>query len=112
MTDKVAVLNTCGSLEEARRVARAIVESRLAACVNILPGVESIYRWHGVVEEANEWMLVIKTRRDLVPDLLAEIREAHTYEIPEAVVIAIVDGLPDYLAWLGRETRPGDPLPD
>lgn len=104
MTDKVVVFSTCGSAEEAELIARTLVETRLAACVNIVPQVRSIYRWKDTVEDAEEWLLVIKTRRDLLAAMTAELSRVHSYEVPEAVAMLIADGLPDYLAWIDRET--------
>ena len=106
LTDKAVVFSTCGTAEEAGKVARSLVESGTAACVNIIPGVRSIYRWKGQVEDASEWLLVIKTRRELFPALTAELRRVHSYEVPEAIAVSIVDGLPEYLAWIDDETRP------
>jgi periplasmic divalent cation tolerance protein len=104
VTDKIVVLSTCGSAEEAQVVARALVDSKVAACVNILPGIRSIYRWKGAVEDASEFMLVIKTRRDLFPELQAQLRKAHSYEVPEAVALPVVDGFEAYLNWIDQET--------
>jgi periplasmic divalent cation tolerance protein len=105
LSDSVVVFSTCGSEDEAERVARALVEARLAACVNIVPGVRSVYRWKGAVEDAREWLLTIKTRRDLLPVMMAELRRVHSYDVPEAIALPIVDGLPEYLAWIREETR-------
>jgi periplasmic divalent cation tolerance protein len=107
VTDKVLVISNCGSDDEAARLAGSLVEAKLAACVNILPPIKSVYRWKGVVETAEEWMVLIKTRRELVPRLAEEIRRIHSYELPEVVAIPIVDGLADYLAWIDRETNGG-----
>ena len=107
MTDKIVVLSTCGSAEEAGRVARRLVDTRTAACVNIIPGVRSVYRWKGAVEEADEWVLIIKTRRDLLERLTCELRSVHSYELPEVLAIPVVDGLQQYLAWLDEETAAG-----
>jgi periplasmic divalent cation tolerance protein len=104
MTDKIVVFSTCGSQEEAMRVGRALLEARVAACVNIVPGIHSLYRWHGNIEESKEWLLVIKTRRDLLDRLGIELRNAHSYEVPEMIALAIVDGLPAYLDWIDGET--------
>jgi periplasmic divalent cation tolerance protein len=104
MTDKIVAFSTCGSLQEARAVAQALVESRLAACVNIVPGVTSIYRWKGVVEEASELLLLIKSTAELMPQVVAKLREVHSYEVPELIAVPIAAGLPDYLAWIGAET--------
>jgi len=103
MTDKIVVLSTCGSAEEAERIARLLVETRLAACVNILSGMRSIYRWQEGIEASAEWLLLIKSRRDLFAQLRAVIEKNHSYEIPEIVALAIVDGAPGYLGWLERE---------
>lgn len=108
MTDKIVVLSTCGSEEEALRVARELVEARLAACVNVAPGVRSVYRWQGKVEEGNEWLLVIKSRRGLLQKLQAQLQRAHSYEVPEVVALTIVDGSPAYLRWLDRELTTED----
>lgn len=102
MTDKIVVFSACASPEEAGRIARNLVEARLAACVNVVPGVRSFYRWKGAVDEADECMLVIKSSRDLFDRLRLELEKAHTYEVPEAVAIAIVAGAPNYLAWLDK----------
>ena len=103
MTDKIVVLSTCGSPEEAERIARALVSKRLAACVNLLPAVRSIYRWKGAVEDAQETLLVIKSSRALFDELRAEIEKLHSYEVAEVVAMPIVDGSEAYLEWLGRE---------
>ena len=104
VTDKIVVLTTCESLDQARTLARALLEQRLAACVNILPGATSIYRWKGEIEEAPEVSLLIKSRRDVFPQLQAAIAHLHTYEIPEAIALPIVAGSDAYLHWLDRET--------
>jgi periplasmic divalent cation tolerance protein len=111
MTDKTVVLSTCGSAAEAGSIAHLLVEKRLAACVNILPGVHSVYRWKGVVEDADEWLLVIKTRRVLVEQLTTALREAHSYELPEVLAIPVVEGLERYLSWIDEETAGAPPPP-
>ena len=111
MTDKIVVLSTCGSEEEAVRIARALVEDQLAACVNIVPQIRSIYRWQGAVEDGTEWLLIIKTKRELFPAVSAKIRTVHSYEVPEAIALPIVDGLPDYLAWIDRESLHSPAMP-
>ena len=103
MTDKIVVLSTCDSREGASTLARGLIEQRLAACVNILPGVESVYRWKGELETASEWLLIIKSRRDLFPALRAAIEKLHTYEVPEIIALPIVEGSESYLEWLARE---------
>ncbi len=103
MTDKIVVLTTCDSEEQAARIARHLVEHRVAACVNIVPGMRSIYRWNGKIEDTSELLLVIKSRRDLFPRVRSEIEKGHTYEVPEIVALPIVEGSEGYLAWLDRE---------
>jgi periplasmic divalent cation tolerance protein len=106
MTDKVIVLSTCSSREEADRIARGLVEERLAACVNIVSGVSSVYRWQGAVQEDAEVLLIIKSRRDLLARLNERLAAMHTYEVPEAIAIPVVDGSEAYLDWLERELTP------
>ncbi len=104
--DAVVALSTAGSRGEAERIATALVDERLAACVNLVAPLTSIYRWQGAVERAEETLLVIKTRRALVPRLGARVQELHSYDVPELVVLPIVAGAASYLAWLLGETRP------
>lgn len=106
MTDKVIVFSTCPSREEGKRIAKALVEERLAACVNVIDGIVSIYRWHGTVHEGDETMLVVKSRRDLLARLQERLASIHSYEVPEAVAMPVVDGLPAYLEWMDRELDP------
>lgn len=103
MTDKIVVLTTCDSSEQAARIARRLVEQRLAACVNILSGARSVYRWKENIEDVPELVLTIKSRRDLFAALRAEIEKMHSYEVPEIVALPIVDGSAAYLGWLDRE---------
>lgn len=101
MTDKYLVLVTCASPAEAKRIARAVVDQRLAACVNILPGaVTSIYRWKGKVEYARERLLLIKTSRKRLANLQASVERLHSYEVPEFIALPIAAGSRAYLAWL------------
>jgi periplasmic divalent cation tolerance protein len=96
------VLTTVGDRANAERLARSLVEERLAACVNLLPGVRSIYRWKGAVEEADEILLVIKTTRAGHAALAARVRVLHPYELPELVAIDPADVDPAYLRWIGE----------
>jgi periplasmic divalent cation tolerance protein len=98
------VLTTCGSNEEAGKIARALVERRLAACVNIVPGIESVYQWQGKVESATEWLLVIKTTEAHFESVRDAIRELHSYELPECIMISIEDGSAEYLKWIEEST--------
>lgn len=100
MTDKRIVLSTAGSEDEARKIARHLVEHRFAACVNIVPHVESIYRWQGKVESSREWLLLIKTTAARFPEVRDAIRELHSYELPECIAVSVEDGSLDYLQWI------------
>ncbi len=100
MTDKIVVLTTCESEKHAEKLAHTLVEQRLAACVNILPKARSIYRWEGKIEDSAEWLVFIKSRRNLFTALRGEIERLHTYEVPEVIAIPVVDGSEAYLGWL------------
>jgi periplasmic divalent cation tolerance protein len=101
MTDKRIVLSTTGSEDEARKIARHLVEHQLAACVNIVPGIESIYRWQGKIESSRECLLLIKTSAGQFPAVREAIQKLHSYELPECIAINVEDGSTDYLDWLG-----------
>src|SRR5215470_3841857 len=105
MTDKRVVLSTAGSEHEARKIAHHLVEHQLAACVNIVPQMESIYRWQGKVESAREWLLLIKTTAEKFPEVRDVIRELHSYDVPECIAIAIEDGSAEYLQWIGDSVQ-------
>jgi periplasmic divalent cation tolerance protein len=105
MTGKRLVLTTCGSLEEARSIAHALVDRQLAACVNIAPQIESVYRWEGEIETATEWLLVIKTTIDAFDRVREALSELHSYELPECIQIGIEDGSAPYLEWIGESVR-------
>lgn len=110
MTDKRIVLSTAGSAEEAHRIANHLVENQLAACVNIVPNIQSIYRWQGKVESSQEWMLLIKTTAEKIDAVRNAIRVLHSYDLPECIAIPIDDGSADYLQWIG-ESVAADPEP-
>lgn len=105
MTDKRIVLTTAGSRDEAQKIASALVGRQLAACVNIVPGVDSIYRWQGKVEAAHECLLVIKTTAEKFAAVRDAIRELHSYDLPECVCLAIEEGSPEYLRWMEDEMK-------
>jgi len=105
MTDKIVVLSTCASEEEADRLSRMLVERRLAACVNVLPNMRSVYRWNGAIESAVECLLVIKSSRAQFDSLRAALEAAHSYELPEALALPVIDGSPAYLEWLEAGLR-------
>ena len=105
MSDNKIVLTTAGSREEAAKIARALVDRRLAACVNVVGPIDSVYRWKGEVESAQEWLLIAKTTAEASERLCAAIRELHSYELPECIVLPIEGGSPEYLAWIGENVR-------
>ena len=100
MSGNAVVFCAAGSEGEASRIARALVERRLAPCVSVVPGVNSTYRWQGAVRTDAEWLLVVKTRRDRFEEVRVAIRELHSYELPEIVMLDIGDGDAAYLAWI------------
>jgi periplasmic divalent cation tolerance protein len=102
MTDKKLVWTTAGSAEEARKIAHALVEGRLAACVNIVPQIQSVYRWKEKVEEAEEWLLLIKTTDEAFGRVRDRIKQIHSYELPESIAFEIQDGSPEYLQWIAE----------
>lgn len=102
----VVVLTTAGSEETARRIASALVERRLAACVNLVPGVASTYRWEGKVATDAERLLIVKTTRARLAEVEAAIREHHDYELPEVLVLPVAGGSAEYLRWIEESTRP------
>src|ERR1700756_1618828 len=93
-------LTTTGTLEEGRRLARLLIERRLAACVNVIPNLTSIYRWQGAIEEASEILLLIKTTDEMVRPLETALRELHSYDVPEFLVFDVDSGSQSYLDWL------------
>ena len=103
MTDKIVVLTTCPAAAEATRIARHLLELRLAACVQLLPAVQSLYHWQGAIEESSETLLFIKSSRPLFDRLRAEIARLHSYSTPEVIALPVIDGAPGYLSWLDRE---------
>lgn len=101
----ILVLTSLPDADTARRLARGLIEARLAACVQVGAPVESLYHWQGKLETANEIPLAIKTNAAAWPRLLAAIRDHHPYELPEIVAVPIIDGLPGYLDWIDAQTR-------
>ena len=99
-------LSTCPGRDEAERIATALVKARLAACVNIVPGLHSVYRWQGELQRDEECLLLIKTHADRMDALRERLVELHPYELPELVAVEARDGLGAYLDWVRAETRP------
>jgi len=103
MTDYIQLSTTTSTADEAEAIAVALVELRLAACVQIVPQVRSVYRWQGKIEQVDEWLCLVKTHRSLVPQVEVEIAGRHSYECPEIVAVAIEAGSATYLQWLGEQ---------
>lgn len=99
------VFTTFPTLEVARQVGTQLVDRRLVACVNLIPSIESIYRWQGAVEQDREVLAVCKTAGDRLDELRRALLELHPYDVPELLVLEVTDGAPDYLAWVLAETR-------
>jgi periplasmic divalent cation tolerance protein len=107
MTDKRLVFTTAVSEQEARKIAHTLVERGLAACVNIIPQIASIYRWQGKVEEAGEWLLIVKTTLAAFAQVRDAIAELHSYEVPECICLNVEDGSAKYLQWIGESVWAG-----
>jgi periplasmic divalent cation tolerance protein len=104
MSEHSLVLSTIDSRKAAEKIAHHVVEERLAACVNIISDITSVYKWKGALERASESLMVIKTTRERLPQLIERIKELHTYELPEVIALPIEDGYPPYLEWIVSET--------
>src|ERR1039457_3237232 len=110
MTDKIVVLSTCATQEEAEKLARILVEERLAACVNVIPKIRSYYRWKGGVQSAEECQLVIKSSRPRFVALRKAIEKLHSYKVPEIISLQVVEGADPYMNWLEESlTLPAKP---
>jgi len=103
MTDYVVILVTAGSEAEAEKIAKALVEERLAACVNLVSPLRSIYRWEGKIADGREWLLFIKTQADKFSAIASRVKALHSYQVPEVIALPIVAGAEAYLRWLGDE---------
>jgi periplasmic divalent cation tolerance protein len=99
-TDLIVVLITVSSEEEAHKIAESLVNEKKAACVNIVAGVDSLFRWEGNVESARESLLLVKTKASLFPEIISLVKEIHSYKVPEIIALPIVAGSEDYLRWL------------
>jgi periplasmic divalent cation tolerance protein len=105
MTDYRIVLTTTGSADEAERIATALVEAELAACVNIVSPITSVYRWKGAVQKEQEWLLLIKTTASAFENVSKKIRELHSYDLPECIQIRIEAGSAEYLMWIEENVK-------
>lgn len=100
----IVVLVTCGTEEEALQISHALVEERLAACVNLASPLRSIYRWEGKICDEREWLLIIKTRMDRFEEIEKKVKSLHSYSVPEVIALPIVQGSASYLQWLEEMT--------
>jgi len=105
--ERVYIVFTTAPEADAERLARSLVESRLAACVNVVPGLKSLYWWKGNIEESGEYLLILKTAEKVLPDLIAKLREMHPYDLPEIIAVPVEAGLEEYLDWVRGEVRGG-----
>jgi periplasmic divalent cation tolerance protein len=106
MSAHVVVFVTAGSLEQGQAIARALVEERVAACVNIVSPIQSVYRWQDQVHDDQEVLLIAKTAAAMFDQLATRVRQLHSYEVPEIIALPIVAGAEDYLQWIDEQTRP------
>jgi periplasmic divalent cation tolerance protein len=112
MTDKVVVLVTAASRKECRKIAKHLVESKLAACVNITQSIESVYRWEGKITTGKEFQLFIKSTRELFPEIKAAISTIHSYHTPEIICLPIIEGSRNYLQWVGDSVKAASAVQD
>jgi periplasmic divalent cation tolerance protein len=103
--DHIVVFVTAADSEEAGRIAKSLLDGRLAACVNIIAAVDSHYWWQGKLDRAAESLLVVKTRGDLLPEIVAAVKTVHSYDIPEIIALPVIGGSREYLEWIDREVK-------
>lgn len=106
MTDKVVIMVTASSRRECSKIARRLIDEKLAACVNISHPIQSVYRWEGKIEQSKEFLMFIKTKRELFQQVRAEIALVHSYHTPEIICLPIIEGSPNYLQWVSDSVRP------
>ena len=104
-TDRIIVLITAGSAEEAHRIAESLVKEKKAACANIVPGVDSLFWWEGKLDSARESLLLVKTKASLFSEIVEMVKRMHSYEVPEIIALPIIAGSEDYLEWLDTACR-------
>ena len=109
-TDRIIVLITAGTEEEGHEIGRLLVKEKKAACVNIVPGVDSLFRWKGKIDSARESLLLVKTRASLLFEIINLVKETHSYEVPEIIALPIIGGSEEYLSWLDSVCRQGMPV--
>jgi periplasmic divalent cation tolerance protein len=106
VTDKVVIMVTAASRRECRKIARHLVDKKLAACVNITQPIESVYRWEGKIVGEKEYLMLIKSTRELFPEIKLEISKLHSYHTPEIICLPIIEGSQDYLQWISDSVKP------
>ncbi|MCJ7670148.1 MAG: divalent-cation tolerance protein CutA [Dehalococcoidia bacterium] len=104
-TDRIIVLITVGSEEEAHKIAELLVNEKKAVCINIVPGVDSLFWWEGKLDSARESLLLVKTKASLFSEIISLVKEIHSYEVPEIIALPIIGGSEDYLKWLDTACR-------
>jgi periplasmic divalent cation tolerance protein len=104
-SDSTVVLVTCGSEEEALKIANVLVEDHLAACANLIAPIRSIYRWEGKIWDEKEWLLIIKTQKHRFEALAEKVKSLHSYSVPEIIGLPITEGSPAYLDWINENTK-------
>ena len=109
MTDKIVILVTVPTRDEGKKIALRLVETRLAACVNVSQPVESVYRWEGQIAEEGEFLLFIKSTRELFPEIKTEVSKIHSYRTPEIICLSIIEGSRDYLRWISDSVKSAGP---
>jgi len=102
---EIIVLVTTKDQDEAKKVSRALIEEKLAACVNIVPAVQSVFWWDGKIEESAESLLVIKSVKRLLPEIVKAVKAVHSYDVPEVIAVSIADGNKDYLKWINDSVQ-------
>jgi len=104
IVDDIVVFITASNEDEAAKIAKALVETRLAGCVNIIKGIRSIYSWQGKIEDEKEVLMIIKTQKTLFDSLMKKVKKLHSYKVPEIIALPIIQGSKDYLKWLKEVT--------
>jgi len=106
MSAHIVILITTGSVDEGQNIARTLVDERLAACVNIISPIQSVYRWEGQVQDDQEVLLIVKTATEMLEPLAVRVKQLHSYEVPEIIALPIIAGATDYLDWIDKQTHP------
>ncbi|MFQ5640221.1 MAG: divalent-cation tolerance protein CutA [bacterium] len=106
MSERIVVFVTCGSEEEAKKISRELLDAQLIACANVVPSVLSIFRWQGKIDEESEVLIVIKSVKTNLAQIVTKVKAMHSYDVPEIIAMPIIGGSDDYLRWVDNETMP------